>query len=169
MAGGPAARIFAAQKIMNMKKTVLLVFLLAAFFYGSQAQHNAGRNGKVLLIASNPSVSKQTGWPIGVWYAELAHPYWVFSEAGYTVDIASPEGGEIKAFQGVCPHQDIALAEGKFDGKRVICRAHLWQFDAATGRGVNPDDCALAVYPVKVEGDDVLVSTEGIEPLFAHT
>ena len=42
------------------------------------------------MIASNQSVSKQTGWPIGVWYAELTHPYWAFSEAGYTVDIATP-------------------------------------------------------------------------------
>lgn len=71
------------------------------------AQHNAGNNGKVLMIASNPSVSKQTGWPIGVWYAELTHPYWVFSEAGYTVDIASLEGGEIK-FDGFSDPEDAS-------------------------------------------------------------
>lgn len=59
------------------------------------AQHNAGHNGKVLMIASNKSESKQTGWPIGVWYSELTHPYWAFTEAGYTVDIASLEGGEL--------------------------------------------------------------------------
>ena len=100
-----------------------------------------------------------------VWEGEMA----AFTVNGHEILLVCPEGGEIKAFQGVCPHQDIALAEGKFDGKRVICRAHLWQFDAATGQGVNPDYCALAVYPVKVEGDDVLVSTEGVEPLFAHT
>ena len=69
---------------------------MVASMLPARAQHNAGNNGKILMIASNPSVSKQTGWPIGVWYAELAHPYWVFSEAGYTVDIASLEGGEIK-------------------------------------------------------------------------
>ncbi len=67
-----------------------LLALTAAF-----AQHNAGHNGKILMIASNQSVSKQTDWPIGVWYAELTHPYWAFSEAGYTVDIATPEGGAL--------------------------------------------------------------------------
>jgi hypothetical protein len=64
-----------------MKK--ILFILCGVFALGLNttfAQHNAGNNGKVLMIASNPSVSKQTGWPIGVWYAELTHPYWVFSE-----------------------------------------------------------------------------------------
>lgn len=80
-----------------MKKLYFLVLAFFLFtFYFTNAQHNAGNNGKVLMIASNPSVSQQTGWPIGVWYAELTHPYWIFSEAGYTVDIASLDGGEIK-------------------------------------------------------------------------
>jgi putative intracellular protease/amidase len=78
-----------------MKKIIAL--LLLAFVVGNSfAQHNAGNNGKILMIASNPSVSQQTQWPIGAWYAEVTHPYWVFSEAGYSVDIASLEGGEVK-------------------------------------------------------------------------
>ncbi len=77
------------KRIIAAAITVLLT--LTGF-----AQHNAGNNGKVLLIASNPAISKQTGWPIGVWAAEVIHPYWEFSFAGYTVDIASPEGGEVK-------------------------------------------------------------------------
>jgi len=80
---------------MNMKKIVLFLIAIVSACI-APAQHHAGHNGKVLLIASNPSVSKQTGWPIGVWFAEVAHPYWEFAEAGYTVDIASPDGGEIK-------------------------------------------------------------------------
>jgi putative intracellular protease/amidase len=78
-----------------MKKIILIVVVLIASVT-THAQHNAGNNGKVLLIASNPSVSKQTGWPIGVWAAEVVHPYWEFAVAGYSVDIASPEGGEVK-------------------------------------------------------------------------
>ncbi len=49
----------------------------------------------ILLVASNPSVSEQTGWPIGFWWAELTHPYWEFTERGYEVTIASPEGGAL--------------------------------------------------------------------------
>lgn len=100
-----------------------------------------------------------------VWEGEMAS----YSVNGHEIVLVCADGGEIRAFQGVCPHQDIALAEGKFDGKKLICRAHLWQFDAATGKGINPEDCALASYPVRVEGEDIFVSTEGVEPLFAHT
>lgn len=100
-----------------------------------------------------------------LWEGEME----AFEVNGHDIILVSAEGGEIKAFQGVCPHQDIALAEGSFDGKKLVCRAHLWQFDACTGKGINPSDCALAEYPVRLEGDDVYVKTEGVEPLFAHT
>jgi putative intracellular protease/amidase len=50
---------------------------------------------RVVIVASNPSVSKQTGWPIGFWWAELTHPYWELTEHGYQVDIASPDGGKL--------------------------------------------------------------------------
>lgn len=86
-------------------KKIALVLSFAFLALHLSAQHNAGNNGKILMIASNPSVSKTTGWPIGVWYAELTHPYWVFTEAGYSVDIASLEGGEIK-FDGFSDPED---------------------------------------------------------------
>ncbi len=79
-----------------MKKILFLFVFCCVSGLCSFSQHNAGNNGKILLIASNPAVSKQTGWPIGVWAAEVIHPFWEFSLAGYSVDIASPEGGEIK-------------------------------------------------------------------------
>ncbi|MCA0389008.1 MAG: type 1 glutamine amidotransferase domain-containing protein [Bacteroidetes bacterium] len=52
---------------------------------------------RVALIAANSSVSSQTGWQIGFWWAELTHPYHAFTEKGYKVDIYSPEGGELMA------------------------------------------------------------------------
>jgi putative intracellular protease/amidase len=86
-------------------KKVLFAIALLPIFSNLIAQHNAGHNGKVLLIASNPTISKQTGWPIGVWAAEVVHPYWELAVAGYTVDIASPDGGEIK-FDGWSDPED---------------------------------------------------------------
>jgi putative intracellular protease/amidase len=50
---------------------------------------------RVLIVASNPSTSPTTGWPIGFWWAELTHPYWEFVEHGYEVTIASPDGGAL--------------------------------------------------------------------------
>jgi len=57
---------------------------------------NPDKPKRVLILASNPAVSGQTGWPIGFWWAELAHPYWEFVEHGYEVDVASPEGGKLE-------------------------------------------------------------------------
>jgi putative intracellular protease/amidase len=55
------------------------------------------RRKKVLLVAANPSTSRITGWPVGFWWAELTHPYWTFTEAGYEVEIRSPDGGALQA------------------------------------------------------------------------
>ena len=52
---------------------------------------------KILMVAANPAVSEQTGWPIGFWWSELTHPYWEFTEHGYQVDVASPDGGALRA------------------------------------------------------------------------
>lgn len=57
---------------------------------------NLEKRKKVLLVAANPSVSKQTGWPIGFWAAELTHPYFEFTEKGYEVEIVSPDGGKLE-------------------------------------------------------------------------
>lgn len=58
---------------------------------------NATARKRILLIAANPATSSTTGWPIGFWWAELTHPYWAFTEAGYEVEIRSPLGGPLQA------------------------------------------------------------------------
>ncbi|MDX1913341.1 MAG: type 1 glutamine amidotransferase domain-containing protein [Saprospiraceae bacterium] len=57
--------------------------------------HGAPYKGKILMVASSPSISQQTGWPIGFWAAELTHPLRVFQEAGYEVELVSTEGGKL--------------------------------------------------------------------------
>jgi putative intracellular protease/amidase len=50
----------------------------------------------VLIVASDPAVSDQTGWTIGFWWEELTHSYREFIESGYQVVIASPNGGRLE-------------------------------------------------------------------------
>lgn len=100
-----------------------------------------------------------------VWEGEME----CYEVDGQEVLLVGLEGGDVKAFQAVCPHQDIPLVEGQFDGKQLICRAHQWVFDACTGAGINPGDCRLASYPIKIEGEAVYVDTADVKPLFAHT
>ena len=55
------------------------------------------RRKRVLLLAANPATSPVTGWPVGFWWSEVTHPYWEFTEAGYEVEIRSPDGGALVA------------------------------------------------------------------------
>jgi putative intracellular protease/amidase len=48
------------------------------------------------MVASNPATSPTTGWPVGFWWGELAHPYWEFVECGFEVGVFSPEGGRLE-------------------------------------------------------------------------
>ncbi len=58
--------------------------------------HGAPSKGKILMVASSPFVSAQTGWPIGFWAAELTHPMRVFEEAGYEIELVSTQGGKLE-------------------------------------------------------------------------
>jgi putative intracellular protease/amidase len=52
---------------------------------------------RVAIVISNPAVSSTTGWPVGFWWSELTHPYLAFEEAGYEIEVFSPEGGRCEA------------------------------------------------------------------------
>jgi putative intracellular protease/amidase len=51
---------------------------------------------RILQVVANPTTSTTTGWPVGFWAAELSHPYYEFTEAGYDVTITSPNGGKVE-------------------------------------------------------------------------
>jgi putative intracellular protease/amidase len=52
---------------------------------------------RVAIVISNPAVSTTSGWPVGFWWSELTHPYFMFIEAGYQVRVFSPQGGKCEA------------------------------------------------------------------------
>ena len=52
---------------------------------------------RVAVVIANPATSSTTGWPVGFWWSELTHPWLVFTEHGYEVEIFSPDGGACTA------------------------------------------------------------------------
>ncbi len=52
---------------------------------------------RVAIVIANPAVATTSGWPVGFWWSELAHPYHVFAEKGYEVEVFSPAGGRCEA------------------------------------------------------------------------
>jgi toluene monooxygenase system ferredoxin subunit len=76
-----------------------------------------------------------------------------------TVLLVHLPGPEVKAYQGLCPHQEVLLVDGDWDedAGTLICSGHRWEFDLRTGKGVNPSDCRLYEFPVRIEDESVLV------------
>lgn len=65
--------------------------------------------------------------------------------------------GTISALSGVCLHQGGPLGQGNIADGHIVCPWHGWEFDCRTGAsGFNSDEC-VATYPVKVEGNDILI------------
>ena len=63
--------------------------------------------------------------------------------------------GELVACAGVCPHEDVALADGDIEGAQVRCPGHGYLFDLHTGRCAHDPGLELRRYPVTVLGDAI--------------
>jgi 3-phenylpropionate/trans-cinnamate dioxygenase ferredoxin subunit len=69
--------------------------------------------------------------------------------------------GTVYAIFDVCSHQDVPLSEGEVDDGTIECWLHGSRFDLATGRPTGlPATRPVPVYPVKIDGDDVLVALQ---------
>jgi toluene monooxygenase system ferredoxin subunit len=73
----------------------------------------------------------------------------------------------IYAYADVCPHQKSRLSEGTLTGKVLRCARHHWEFDVCSGSGVNPRNSCLKVFPIRVDGEDILVDTDEVRSLAA--
>ena len=90
------------------------------------------------------------------------------AEGGLKVLVANA-GDEYFAYQAICPHQDVPLCEGLYDGSVLTCHQHLWQWDIRTGAAIGLAEAPLESFPVQVEGDSIYVvarSALGVAELF---
>jgi nitrite reductase (NADH) small subunit/3-phenylpropionate/trans-cinnamate dioxygenase ferredoxin subunit len=88
----------------------------------------------------------------------------VFEVDGEKVAVfRGPDG--LLAVSDTCPHQGASLADGRLVGGRVECSWHQWRFDCATGVSDRRSGACVAVYDVRVEGDDLyLRATRSTSP-----
>jgi toluene monooxygenase system ferredoxin subunit len=66
--------------------------------------------------------------------------------------------GQLHAFEGICPHQSVALVEGDLTGNVLTCRAHQWSFDACSGKSINPAGECLRRFPLRIVDGKVWIA-----------
>ena len=71
--------------------------------------------------------------------------------------------GTVCAYQDRCRHKGVALSLGKLEGHVLSCSVHGWLYDARTGIGINPESATLLRFPVRIEGNDVLVDVAEVK------
>jgi putative intracellular protease/amidase len=115
-----------------------------------------GRPKRVAIVISNAAVSTTTGWPVGFWWSELTHPFFHFTEAGYEVEVVSPNGGACQADAMSDPED-----------------ASQWQAEDVISRGYKHDpefmklvENTKSVADLDTDGLDALVVTGGQGPMF---
>ncbi len=65
---------------------------------------------------------------------------------------------EVHAVNDTCSHANVSLSEGEVDGCTLECWLHGSRFSLVTGEPTGlPATQPIAVYDVRLEGDDVLI------------
>jgi 3-phenylpropionate/trans-cinnamate dioxygenase ferredoxin subunit len=70
-------------------------------------------------------------------------------------------GGELYAVANVCTHDGGPLGEGHLYGDLIECPRHGARFDVKSGAVKSlPAIMPIDTYPIKVEGDEILVDVD---------
>jgi putative intracellular protease/amidase len=117
----------------------LIALLLLVVPLTAPAQPVDADDARILIVVTSHDQMGDTGNPTGAYFSEITHPYAVFTEHGYTVDIVSPEGGRTPL-----------IAAGTRDSvtARLLYDANFMNKldDAKTPDEVNPTDYAAIYY-----------------------
>lgn len=63
---------------------------------------------------------------------------------------------EVYALEDKCPHKNGPLSQGIVHDGCVTCPLHNWVISLSNGEAQGADEGAVRVYPVKLDGDDIL-------------
>ncbi len=110
----------------------------------------------ILIIAANPTVSTTTGWPVGYWISEVAHPYRILKGEGYEVTIASPKGGKLEMDAMSDPNHESGYSAWDTISKEVLEESAFQQ----------AVENAPALSDVSMDEYDAVVVAGGQAPMF---
>jgi putative intracellular protease/amidase len=119
---------------------------------------NRKRPKRIAMVISNSAISSTTGWPVGFWWSELTHPYLLFSEKGYQVELFSPQGGNCEADAMSDPRDPSGYSAEDLITMGFIATPRL----AALVNETRP------VRDVDVEKFDAIVVAGGQGPMFTY-
>jgi len=119
---------------------------------------NASSPKRIAIVISNPAQSTTTGWPVGFWWSELAHPYYYFRERGYTVEVFSPDGGKCEPDALSDPRDPSGYSAGDLISMGFI----------ATPKLAALVDNTKSVAELDVDSFDAIVVTGGQGPMFTY-
>lgn len=86
-----------------------------------------------------------------------------YSLFGKKIALLSKGDGSYQAIEATCKHQGADLTTGIIKNNVAVCPRHQWEYDLQTGECLNHDSLPLRKYAVKVEGDNILVSTTPVD------
>lgn len=119
---------------------------------------NASRPKRVAVVISNPSVSTTTGWPVGFWWSELAHPYYVLSEKGYKLEVFSPDGGKCVADDMSDPRHPSGYSASDLISLGFLSTPKLFALTESTKK----------VSEINVDQFDGIICAGGQGPMFTY-
>lgn len=119
---------------------------------------NRSKPKRVAIVVANPAVSTTTGWPVGFWWSELTHPYLVFTDKGYEVEVFSPDGGKCEADAMSDPRDPSGYSETDLISLGFLSTPRL----AALVEHTKP------VSDLDVEAFDAIVVAGGQAPMFTY-
>ena len=74
---------------------------------------------------------------------------------------------KVFAIDDRCPHKGGPLSQGIVHGAAVTCPLHNWVIALDTGKALGADEGAVRTYPIKVEGERLLIDASFLTSLAA--
>jgi putative intracellular protease/amidase len=94
------------------------------------------------MVIANSATSTTLGIPVGFWGAELSHAWHAFTQAGYEVTVASPEGGRCELDAWSDPRDESRYSAGDIITMGFLNTPECWALveDTPALRDVDYDD-----------------------------